>query len=177
MTNRFNKILFALLAVSLLIPWPIAYAYGYNDDVPGQGAVQIEVADESAKPSWNAFGGAIGGVTVPGDIFYIDAGDYPADIAVILYIVNTQELIRCYTYLNLKVGVYVQTDHVQWQRASGTDGELIPDTYITLHNGQVSFALPGYMKYKVAIDSGCFRCIATNVDGGSLLPQFYLTAD
>ena len=177
MTRRFIKKIFPLLAVSLLVPWPIAYAQSYNGDTAGQDAVQIEVAEDSEKPSWSAFGRAIGGVTTPGDLFYIDAGGSPADIVVTLYIVNTQELIHCYKYLNLKVGVYVWSSTAQWQRASGANGGPVSDTYITLSNGQVSFTLPGYTKYKVAIDSGCFYCITANTDGGSLSPQFYLTVD
>jgi len=43
-----------------------------------------------------------------------------------------------------------------------------------MRNGQVSFILPGYAKYKVAIDSGCFYCTNANADGSSLSPQFYL---
>ncbi len=177
MNRRFIKKAFPLLAVSLLVPWPVAFAQSYNGDTAGRDAVQIEVAEDSEKPSWSAFGGAIGGVTTPGDLFYIDAGGYPADMVVTLHITNTHELIRRYRYLNLKVGAYFQNSIDQWQKTSGANGELISDTYITLRNGQVSFTLPGYTKYKVTIDSGCFYSFTTNTDGGSLSPQFYLTVD
>ena len=175
-TRRFNKIIFPLIAMALLFPWPVAYAYDYNNDVVGQGGVLIEAAEDSAQPSWEAFGGVIGGVTTPGDIFYIDVGDYPADIAVTLYIINTDELIRSYRYLTLKVGIYAQNDLGEWQTASGTEGGMLPDSYITLRNGQVSFVLPGHGNYKVTIDSGSFNCISANAANGSTSPRFYLTA-
>ena len=176
MTKRFIKKIFPLLAILLLAPWPAAYAYSYNSEMTGQGVVQIEVAEASVAPSATVFGRGIGGVT-PGDLFYIDTEDYPADIMVALHLTNTQALSHCYRYMTLKVEVYIQTDTNEWVKATWWDGGPIPDTYITLFNGQVSFVLPGYAKYKVTIDGGCFYCITTNTDGGSVSPQFYLSVD
>jgi len=173
-TRRTGRLLFPLIAVLLLAPWPIAYAY---DNGPAQqDAVRIEVAEASAAPSWQVFGRAIGGLT-PGDLFYVDAASNPSDITVNLCLTNAYELIHCYRYLTLKVGVYVETSAGEWGKASGQDGQPIPDTYITLQNGQVIFFLTGYAKYKVTIDDGCFYCTTTNADGGSISPQFYLTAE
>jgi len=176
MTKKFTKKIFPLLALLLLAPWPVAYAHTYNDDMAGQDAVRIEVAEPSLAPSWTAFGKAIGGVT-PGDLFYIDAADNPTDIVVTLYITNAQELIGCYRYLILKVGVYVESNAGQWDKAPMANGGLIPDTFITMRDARVSFTLPGYTKYKATIDSGSFYCTNTEADGGSLSPQFYLTVD
>ncbi|MFC1990998.1 hypothetical protein ACFLU9_02475 [Chloroflexota bacterium] len=179
MTRRFIQRLFPLLAVALLVPWPIAYAHSYNVNGAGQDAdaVQVEVAGDSAKPSWTAFGGAIGGVTTPGELFYVDASGHPGDILITLHITNTNELIHHYRYLILKVGVYAQTGIEQWQEASAADGELVSDIYITLRNGQVSANLAGHMEYKVAIESGSFYRFTANADGGSLSPRFYLAVD
>ena len=177
MTKRFIKKIFFLLAVLLLAPWPAAYAQGYNSDIAGQDAVQIEVAEASAKPTWTVFGRAIGGVSTPGDLFYINATNNAADIQVTLYITNTQELIHYYRYLILKVGIYVESGAREWEKASGGNGELIPDTFITLRDAQVRFTLPGYAKHKVTIDSGSFYCTNANADGGSISPQFYLRVD
>ena len=176
MRNKWFKRFFPLFALLLLAPWPVAYAHDAGGALSGQDTVPIEVAEASARPTWTAFGKAIGGVT-PGDLFSIDATDNPADIQINVYITNAQELIYCYGYLILKVGIYVETDGGEWKEASRWDGELIPDTFITLRNGRVSFILPGLAKYKVTIDSGSFRCIRTQADGGSLAPQFYLTVD
>lgn len=171
-----KKLIFLALAVLLLTPWPVAYARNYTDDMAGQDTVQIEVAEVSTVPRWSAFGKAIGGVTTPGDLFYIDATDHAADIVIILYLTNAQELIHYYRYLILKVGGYVESNTGEWERASTTNGELIPDTFITLRNGQVTFTLPGYAKYKVTIDGGSFYCTNASADG-DLSPQFYLTVD
>jgi len=176
MRSKLSK-LFPLLAVLLLSPWPIAYAYDYANASPQDGAIQIETAEPSTAPEWQAFGKTIGGVNNPGDLFYIDADEYPADIMVTLYITNTNELSRCYKYLILKVGVYVEGNTDEWAVASSYDGQPISDTFITLRNSQVSFTLPGDAKYRISIDSGSFNCITANTNGGSVSPQFYLTAD
>ena len=39
-----------------------------------------------------------------------------------------------------------------------SNGEPLADTYITMLNGKVNFTLPGYAKYKITIDKGCFYC-------------------
>ena len=174
MRNKWIKRLFPLVALFLLAPWPIAYAYTYTDDSTDQDAIRVEVAEPSVSPTWTAFGKAIGGVSTPGDLSYIDATDNPADVEVTLYITNAQELIACYRNLILKVGVYTEGAGGEWEKASMGNGEVVADTFITMQNGQVSFTLPGYAKYKVAIDSGSFYCTTTNTDKGSLSPQFYL---
>ena len=170
---KFIKKIFPLLAVLLLAPWPVAYAHTYADDTVGQEPVRIEVAEPSVAPSMSVFGKAIGGVK-PGDLFYIDATENAVDITVTLYLTNTQELSHCYSYLILKVGTYVESNAGEWEKASKGNGEPIPDTFITMRNGQVSFTLPGYAKYKVTIDSGSFYCTNTNADRDSFSPQFYL---
>jgi len=162
------KWLFPLLAVLLLVPWPIAYAHNYDATATGrQDALRIEVAETSAQPTWTVFGKAIGGVEA-GDLFYIDATDNPADIQVTLYLTNAQIL---------KVGVYVQSDSGEWEKASGYDGELIPEIFITMRNGHVSFTLAGYANYKVTIDGGSFYSFTANAEGDSLSPRFYLEVE
>ncbi len=174
MRNKWIKRFFPIIVLLLLAPWPVAYAY--DDDMAGQDAVQIEIAEASATPNWTAFGKAIGGVT-PGDLFYIDATDNPVDIQVTLYITNAQELVSYYRFLILKVGVYVESNAGEWEKASMGNGEPIPETFITMRNGQVSFTLPGLAEYKVTIDGGNFYCTTANTDSGSLSPQFYLEVD
>ncbi len=170
-----KKLLFPLLAILLLTPWPIAYAH--DNGMAGQESIRIEAAESSAAPSWQVFGKAIGGVNTPGDLFYIDSTDYPADTSVILYLTNADELIHYYRYLILNVGVYVQSDTDQWERATVGNGEEIPETYIWMQSGKVSFNLPGDAKYKLTIDGGSFYCFNSGVDGDSQSPKFYLTAE
>ena len=167
-----RKLIFLLLATLLLTPWPVAYAH--NNAMAGQSSIQIVAAEPTAAPHWKAFGKAIGGVT-PGDLFYIDTVNNAADMLVTLHITNTDELMHYYRYLTLNVGVYVQTGTDQWEKVTKADGELLPDTYITMLNGRVSFALPGYAKYKITIDKGCFYCYGTSMDKSVVSPTFYLT--
>ncbi len=174
MRNKLIKRIFPVVALLLLTPWPIAYAHTYTGDTTGQGTIRIEVAEPSVQPTWTAFGKAIGGVSTPGTLFYIDATNNSPDIQTTLYITNAQELLHNYRYLTLKVGIYAKGGTGEWERISTVNGEPLPDIFITMHNGQVSFTLPGLAQYKVAIDSGSFYCTTTNTDTGSLSPQFYL---
>jgi hypothetical protein len=167
-----RKLIFLLLATVVLIPWPVAYAH--DNAIAGQTPMQIEAAETAAAPHCKAFGKAIGSVT-PGDLFYIDLGNDTTDTLVTLHITNTDELIKYYRYLTLKVGVYVQTGADQWEKTTMGNGEAFPDTYITMINGSVSFMLPGYAKYKITIDKGCFYFYGTGADESAISPTFYLT--
>jgi len=169
-----KKLFFPLIAVLLLMPWPVAYAY--DDGSGGTGVVEIEVAELSAAPRWTAFGSAIGGVDESGDLFYVNASHAPDDLLVTLYFTNTDEIMHYYRYLNLQVGVYAWIAD-RWEPAVGVSGKLIPDTYLTMRNGMVCFTLPGYTKYKVTIESGCFYCFRADVGDGSVSPKFYLTVE
>ncbi len=176
MNKKLLRRLFPLIAVLLLAPWPIAYGYSVSGAAAGQETVQVTVAEASAAPSCNVFGKAINGVK-PGDLFYINTANQSSDIKVTLYITNTQELIHNYRYLILKVGVYVKDNSGGWIKAPLNDGNPIPDTFITLQNGHVSFDLAGNVSYKLTIDSGSINCITTNAEGGSLSPQFYMEVE
>ncbi len=176
MNKKLLKRLFPLIAVLLLAPWPIAYGHSVSGAAIGQETVQITVAESSVAPTMTVFGKAISGVK-SGDLFYINTANQTSDIKVTLYITNTQELIHNYRYLILKVGVYVKDNSGGWIKASLNDGKPLPDTFITLQNGQVSFTLPGYANYKLTIDSGSINCLTANAEKGSLSPQFYLEVD
>ncbi|MFC1914544.1 hypothetical protein ACFLXF_04655, partial [Chloroflexota bacterium] len=151
-----KNLFFIMLATLLLTPWPVAYAY--DNDIAEQAPIQIEAAAASAAPAWYAYGGAVGGVSAPGDLFYIDVADSAVDTLFTLYLTNTDELIHYYRYLILRVGVYVQNDTGQWEKATTGNREPFPDTYLTMRNGRVDFCLPGYARYKLAIDGGSFYC-------------------
>ena len=170
-----KKLFLFLLVISLLVPWPVAYAY--DNGIDGGLPVQVEAAEPTAAPSWQVYGKAIGGVTNPGDLFYINATDYGADMLVTLHLTNADELINYYRYQILKVGVYVQTETERWEPAVGGNGEIIPDIYITMRNGNINCTLPGYAKYKVTIDSGSFYCIKNSPDASAISPDFYLTVE
>ncbi len=170
-----KNLFFIVLAILLLTPWPVAYAYN-NNAMASQGPVLIEAAPSSVAPHMQVFGKAIGGVTA-GDLFYVDSANSTADIPVTLYITNTDELIHYYRYLTLRVNVYVQTGAEQWERVADNGEEFIPETYITMQNGQVSFTLPGYARYKVAIDGGCFYNFSVPDDKDKIMPRFHLTAE
>jgi len=167
-----KKLIFPLLAALLLIPWPVAYAH--DNALAGQAPIQIEAADPATVPQWKAYGNAIGGVT-PGNLFYINSSNNTTDMPVTLHMTNTGELVHHYRYLILNVGVYVQTGTDQWEKVTTSNGELLPDTYITMLNGKVSFTLPGYAKYKITIDKGSFYCYGTNSGESAASPEFYLT--
>jgi len=171
--KRLLKRIFPVIAFMLLIPWPVAYGYEASGASAAQEPIQITAAEASAQPTWTAFGKAIGGVTA-GDLFYIDATDNPADIDVTLYLTNAQELVPNYRYLILKVGLYSQVAEGDWQKVTEYNGEPVPDTFITMLNGQVSFTLSGAGNYKLTIDEGSFYCYGAGDGKGSASPNFYL---
>jgi len=175
-TRRLKLLILSFLAVLLLTPWSVTYAYDASDGVVGEETIRIEAAEASAQPSWTAFGRAVGGVNA-GDVFYIDATDNPADIQTTLYLTNTEELRRCYRYMILKVGVYVENNAGEWEKAVQCNGEPTPDTFITLRNCRVSFTLSGCGNYKVTIDRGSFYCTNAKASHDNLSPKFYLTVD
>ena len=173
MNKRLLKKFFPLIAILLLAPWPVAYAYDQGAALAGEEPVKIEVAEPSTMPTWTVFRKAVGEVS-PGDLFQVDATDNVADITVTLYLTNAHELVRHYAFLVLQIGVYVESDVNEWGEASLANGELIPDTFITLRDAEASFVLPGYTKYKVTIDDGSFRTNG-NPNASDAAPQFYLT--
>ena len=176
MIEILTKRMFPLLAVLLLAPWPVAYAYDVNDGVVGDETVHIEVTEPSAAPALTVFGRAVGGVT-PGELFYIDATKQAASIVVTLYLTDAHEIVPYLRYLILEIGVYAENSAGEWKRASCWNGDAVPDTFITLHHSRVSFILAGYAKYRVTVDGGSFYCITANTNGGSLAPRFYLVVD
>jgi hypothetical protein len=167
-----KKLLIFLLALSALVPWPVAYAYDANAD--DQGQITIQAADTADKPGWHAFGNAIGGV-IPGDLFYINTGNTTFDLPVTLYMTNTDELMHYYRYLTLNVGIYTEITPGQWKKVTARNGETTPEIYITMLDGNVQFTLPGYAKYKITIDKGCFYCYGANNDTEVVAPSFYIS--
>ncbi len=169
------RTVFPLAAVILLAPWPVAYVYGSDVAAAGQ-AIQIQAADAVAAPTWTVFGKAVGGVK-PGDLGFVDATGTNADVLVTLYLTNSSELVHSYRYLILKVGVYIETDNGEWEKASRIDGKPIPDTFITMRNCEVNLVLAGLTRYRITVDGGSFYTFTVNPHEGSWSPQFYLTVD
>lgn len=167
-----RKLLFPLIAALLLAPWPVAYAY--DEALAVTTPVSIEPAEEAAAPKMNAYGHAIGGVT-PGDLFHIDFSNTTADTHLILYITNTDELVHQYRYMNLNIGIYVQTDNDQWEEVTWGEEATRREIYLTMQGGMTEFTLPGYANYKITIDKGCFYCYGFGANENAVSPQFYLT--
>jgi len=170
MRNKLIKRTFPFIALVLLLPWPVAYAAdvaaGNNQD-----ATYVEIAEEMPA-NFTVWGKTIGSVP-NGDLFYIDATRDTADKMVTLYLTNAEELIGHYTFMNLKIGVYV--DHNgEWELACGSDGLPIPETILSLRNGLVSFLLPSIARYKISINGGSYYCTHSNNADGGLAPQLYL---
>jgi hypothetical protein len=171
MNIKWIKRLFPVLAILLLAPWPVAYAHDYAFGEPDRDTVRVTSAGPSATPSIKTFVKAIGGVE-PGDLFYIDSSDNPADVRVTLYITNTHELYQSFSYMILKVGIYVQSGTDEWKSLYEGNESLADGNIITIREPSVSFLLPGYAKYRMTVDSGSFYC--TTAANNDLSPQFYL---
>jgi hypothetical protein len=128
----------------------------------------------SIAPSWDPVVEHAGAVT-PGDLYYIDCGDYQGDVLVTLHLTNASELSVDYSYLDVRVGVYEgDGDTGNWDAATEADNSTIGTVYLTFINGQTTFILHGNTQYCISIDGGDYYCIDTDADGGSLDPKFYL---
>ena len=167
--NRFIKFIFPIICLLVLLPWPVAYAFEATAE---EDAVQVKAAPDAAMPSFEAWGQAISGIP-SGDLFYIDASNSAEDVMVTLYLLNPQELVSHYSYLILNVGVYIETGD-GWEWASGTDGHPMPKHVLSMRNGQLSYLLPGYARYKIGIESGAVRCHNALSNTGSLSPLLHL---
>jgi hypothetical protein len=167
-----RKLLFSLVAALLLTPWGVAYAY---DEVNASNIpLTIEQADPALAPNINVVGNAIGGVTA-GDLFQIDTSGTTTDTLFTLYFTNLDELVHSYRYMTLNIGIYVQTNINEWEKATTIAGETFPDIYITMQGGLVSFTLPGASKYKITIDKGCFYSYGATPNKSAAIPRFYIT--
>ena len=167
--NRFIKFIFPIFCLLSLLPWPVAYAFEATQE---EDTVHVEVAPDSAMPSFEVWGQAISSIP-SGDLFYVDASNSVEDVMVTLYLTNLQELVSHYPYMILNVGVYVETSD-GWEWATGTDGNPAPKRVLSMRNGQLSYLLAGSAKYKVSIDSSAVRCHKALSDTDSLSPLLHL---
>jgi hypothetical protein len=177
MKRSLLKKILPLLALLLLAPWPVAYAYANNGISNTTDFVQITPAPIESAPSITSYIGTITSVK-PGDLFYLNTPEGKSDIKAILYLTNSDELVHYFQYAILKIGVYVQDSEGQWQKAISSFGLEVPETYISMIDSQAIFHLPGNAKYKITIDSGSIYSLET-VSGQADLaqPKFYLDVD
>ena len=166
-----KNIFFILIAAFMLAPWPVVYAY---DSVNADSeAMMIQTADTASAPQLSAYGGAIGSVTA-GDLFEVDMTGSTEDMIFRLLITNADELIPNYRFMNLKVGIYVQTTDGGWEELTMRgEGEQRP-IYISMQGGAAEFTLPGGANYKITIDKGCFYCYGIEKGTKGSVPVFYL---
>ncbi len=161
-----------IIATLVLLLIPCGAAYAYDGAGADESPVTIEPADPSLSPNVEVFGNAIGGVEA-GDLFYIDVSGTTVDTPFTLYMTNIDELVHGYRYMNLNVGIYVQTGTDSWEKLSATS---CPDMYLTMQNGLVNFTLPGGAKYRVTVENGCYRSYPITSGQSIAIPSFYLTA-
>ena len=161
---------FIFIATLVLLLVPCGAAYAYNGADADENPMIIEPADPA--PQIIVYGNAIGGVEVD-DLFYVDITGTTADTPFTLYMTNVDELIHSYRYMNLNIGIYMQTDTDIWEKLNVTS---CPDMYLTMQNGLVNFTLPGGAKYKVTLENGCYRSYHVTPGNSIAMPSFYLTS-
>jgi hypothetical protein len=170
------KIILAIVITLLATAWAVPAVYGQDNDNASQAGITVQATPPPATPAVVFYGNAIGTVNT-NDLFLIDAINTPMDINIELYITNSDDLIHYLRYLILKVVVYIEDSNGQWQLVTEQNGLTLPDTYITLQNGQVTFTLRGQAHYKVAIESGTYHALPTQANVTKDAPQFYLNAE
>lgn len=173
MRNKWTRRLFPLIALLLLAPWPVAYTYD-NASAEGGSSVTIIAADLEDSSNIEVFGKATGGFE-PGDLFYIDATNNPADITVTLYITNADRLSQSFSHMIARVGMYVESGDGTWESLSADNGGPLDDTFITMRDARVSITLPGYARYRMTIEGGSYYCVTAG--GDELAPVFFLKVE
>ena len=171
-----RNIIITLAVALLLAPWPIAYAWeGVNADTTD--AASIMPADPAYAPQIKAYGNAVGSIT-PGELFQVDTTGTQADTTYELTITNINELVSSYRFMNMKIGIFVQSGNEtgNWQKLDELNGEQLHDIYITMFGDKVGFTLPGGARYKVTIDTGCFYCYPVKPGTAIPIPSFYLAS-
>ena len=174
--NMKRNFFIVLIAALLLAPWPVVYAWdGANADTIN--SAMIQPADIETAPQIKAYGNAVGKVS-PGDLFYVDMTGVQGDAEYQLIITNADELVHSYRFLNLKIGVFVQSeDASHWERLTATNGDPVPDIYITIVTGVTDFKLPAGARYKITIDTGCFYSYSLSKGEKAAIPNFYLSTN
>ena len=114
-------------------------------------------------------GVTLGGVPL-GDLFKITPNaDYTGDLLVKIYLMNTNDLIKAYQYLNMTV----------YTTNSLEAGETPNYKVLSLENGVVEFNIMGGMAtyYKVSVTGGSYSLISNNPanwgSGYTVTPEFY----
>lgn len=173
MKRKTGKRIFPLIALLLLAPWPVSYAYEASGTAGiGEEKVKVQVVAETTAPKAVVLRQAISEVQ-PGDLYFVDATDQSSDIVINLHITNTADLVRNYNYLILRIGVYARVNEASWVKARDNAGSEIAESFISLQNGSLSVTLPGRTIYKITIEGGSLHYI--NASGGEpISPLFYL---
>jgi hypothetical protein len=132
-------------------------------------------------PTWTPVVNVAGSITA-GDVYDIDTATsaYAGDIRATVYLTNSGLLEKDYTYLNMKVDVYIKGTGGSWTLATtinpldASDHSDATD-YLTLDKGTASFILQGNSEYCISIDGGSYYCFDTTADAThSVSPDFYL---
>jgi len=123
-------------------------------------------------PYWRPVVGQTGSVKA-GDLYYISTANYHGNVLVKLFLTNTDELSKDYSYLNLKVSVWTGGSD-NWEQANQADGSNLKPFYLTLSGADYSFILTGNNEYCITIEDGNYFCIDTDAAGGSLSPEYFI---
>ncbi|MHB8105439.1 MAG: hypothetical protein ACYDG5_07880 [Dehalococcoidales bacterium] len=168
-----RAIFFAIIAAVLLVPCGVAYAYGQVK--AADIAASIAPADQSATPTIQIYGNAIGSISA-GDLFIIDTSGTPINANFTLTMTNIDDLVKYFRCMTLNVGIYSQTDNVTWQKMTTLNGAQLPEMLVTMQNSSVSFTLTGNARYRVTIEKGNYQSFSIARGQSVAIPRFSLAA-
>ena len=139
-----------------------AFAYGYTTAgvtlgiTPQPDWVEVRASDGVADINWNVFGRAIGDIPAY-DLFHIHPHDgWTGFFEVRVYLLNTDEMINAYRYLNLKLELVNRYGVVADRQ--GKDPGFPTYQVLTLTNAEVTFLVEGSLlpPYTVRLVGGSF---------------------
>ena len=169
-----RAIFFGIIIALALIPCGVAFAH--NNVQAADASSSIVAADPASVPNIHIFGNARGSIS-SGDLFIVDNSGATKDGVFRLLLANIDELARNYSYMSFNIGLYVQSNNTTtWEKMTTFTGSSIPQLYITMEGGELSFTLPGLAKYRVTVESGSYHSFSIAPGQKVAIPQFSLSS-
>jgi len=130
-----------------------------------------------SDPSWTPVGDTAGGITTPGDLYYLESSTVITEAIAFVYLTNAGDLANCYSYLNMGLNLW-WGDGTVYTETTGSGA----DDWLTLTNGYVSFTFPPtttidstqVVTYAITLDEISWYCTDGTCNSDDLSPSFYV---
>lgn len=168
-----RKYLLGLVILAIVAVASFVHAYLTTTQAISVSGADADIAavEADGSPSWPAMHGNMIGTIETTSLFKVTPDpSYTGDLLISVNLTNADELIKCYRFLMMKIGIFTPAD----DQVGRTE-------LLTIKNGTVSFELPrgaGWADfYRVKITSGSFHTLKGTAGAGeSFSPSFWCEA-